>query len=144
MGDGWTGEETALNKMGQFIVGIPAVIGAIVMYWTSEMENFPVEYVFIVVGICGLLGGAVNVYGRGPEAAGAFVGLVMGIGGLLACYYWMQFRDEGRMRIWEFFIAFVVGAIPGFIVQFAIQRILGWKGGEAEEVPVKKKAMRRV
>src|SRR5688572_20663977 len=141
MGDGWTGEETPLNKSGQYIIGVPAVIGALVLYWTGE--NFPIEYVFIIVGIFGLIGGAVNVYGRGPEAAGAFVGMVMALGGLIACYWWMDFRAARRMRIWELMIAFVVGAIPGFIVQFAIQRILGWKGTSGEEeAPVKKKVRR--
>ena len=92
--------------------------------------GIPPLYIFIAVVIGGLVGGYMNILGRGPIWAGMLVGLVMGIGGYGAVYWWMLSHDES-VRKYEVGIAFVIGAAPGFGLQYLLQWILK-KRGNAE------------
>ena len=76
----------------------------------------------IVVGVCGVIGGVLNLLGRGPVVAGAFIGLIMGLGGYATAYWWINGRQE--IYTIEATIAYVVGCIPGFILQAMIQQML--------------------
>jgi hypothetical protein len=141
--DGWRGEETPLNKVGSSITVIPTILGGILLYVAGDY--IPAEYIFIVVGLCGLIGGAMNVHGRGPESAGAVVGLIIAMGGLGAVYWWLNFRDAEKIWWFEVAIAFVVGAMPGMVAQYVIQKILGVRGGDEDAKPLRpRQAMRRV
>src|SRR5687768_13517852 len=119
MGDGWRGEETPLNKFGSSITVVPTILGGIIMFVAGD--KIPTEYLFIVVGLCGLIGGAINVHGRGPESAGAAMGLIIAMGGLGAIYWWLSYRDAEKIWWLEVAIAFVVGSLPGMAAQYLIQ-----------------------
>ena len=144
--DGWSGEESQLNKIGTSIAVLPAVIGALLLWQIIPVE-IPIPVLFAVVAICGIVGGIMNIYGRGPIAAGAVVGLVLSLGGFGAVFLWINKRGE-HARWFEVALAFMVGAMPGFLLQYVIQRMVG---ARAEAAPVKRvvakpgvKPMRRV
>jgi hypothetical protein len=119
--DGWATPETGLNKLGTYIVVTPAGLSGLLSWGLFGLE-VPALLLGIVSGICGMVGGALNVAGRGPIAAGAFIGLVMSLGGYGAVYWWIQGRHS--VRVFELAIAFVVGALPGFVLQAVLQQIL--------------------
>ena len=132
--DGWVGEETQFNKIGTSIAVFPAIIGALLL-WEIIPVTIPVPVLFAIVAICGIVGGIMNIYGRGPIAAGAVIGLVLGLGGFGAVFLWIHKRGENA-RWFEVALAFMVGAIPGFLLQFIIQRMLGARARAAPVKPV--------
>jgi len=75
-----------------------------------------------IVAIGGVVGGMLNIAGRGPILAGAFVGLVMALGGYAAIYWWIQGRES--VRKFEIIIAMLVGMLPGFLLQMGLQALL--------------------
>jgi hypothetical protein len=117
--DGWAAEESQLNKLGTYITVIPAILAA---FLGAVGVEVPTMTVCIVVGVSGLVGGALNVAGRGPIVAGAIVGLFIALGGYGAVLWWIH--DRKSVRKFEILIAFAVGAAPGFLLQYALQRIL--------------------
>jgi hypothetical protein len=116
--DGWDKEENSTNKMGTYVMMTPALLAAM-FSWDLFGTGFPPLFVWAAVGICGVVGGILNVAGRGPIAAGAVVGLVMALGGFGVAYLWLQGRE--RVYKFELFIAFLVGAAPGFGLQYLLQ-----------------------
>jgi hypothetical protein len=118
--DGWSTEETQLNKLGTWIILIPTICAAIIP-WIADFQ-LPMLPTVIVIGVCGLIGGIVNIYGRGPMAAGAVVGLVMALGAYGAVVWWVH--DRKSVRKFELAIAFTVGALPGLGLQYLLQVIL--------------------
>jgi hypothetical protein len=94
--------------------------------WMIPDLQIPLVPLVIVVVICGVVGGSINVSGRGPLWAGAICGLLMGLGGFGAVVWWLQGR-ESVYKI-EIVLAFGVGALPGFFTQFLIQYILRKRG----------------
>jgi len=66
----------------------------------------------VVVGVCGVVGGAINLAGRGPILAGMIIGPIIGLGGFGAALWWMQGRQSVRKI--EISLAFFAGAAPGF------------------------------
>jgi uncharacterized membrane protein YphA (DoxX/SURF4 family) len=119
--DGWSKPETGVNKLGQYIVIGPGIISALLSAHFLGIE-VPSMILWIVVGVTGALGGALNILGRGPILAGILVGITIGFGGYAASYWWIN----GRHRVYtlEATIAFVIGAIPGFLLQALLQQIL--------------------
>src|SRR6266850_957888 len=89
--DGWSGEESQLNKIGTSIAVFPAIIGALLLWQIIPVE-VPTPVLFGAVAICGIVGGIMNIYGRGPIAAGAVVGLVLSLGGFGAVFLWIHKR----------------------------------------------------
>src|SRR5205814_3112839 len=144
--DGWSGEETQFNKLGTSIAVFPAIIGALLLWQIIPVE-VPPMVLFAAVAVCGIVGGIMNIYGRGPVAAGAVIGLVLSLGGFGAVFLWIKKRGE-HARWFEVALAFMIGAMPGFLLQYIIQRMMG---ARAEAAPVKRtvakpgvKPMRRV
>lgn len=119
--DGWATEETTLNKVGTYIVVGPGALGALVLAGFMGFD-VPPMILCIVLGACGLVGGVLNILGRGPILAGALVGLVISLGGFAAAYWWVKGRES--VYTIEATIAFVVGAIPGFVLQTLLQNLL--------------------
>jgi hypothetical protein len=119
--DGWKAEETSLNKLGTYIVVGPSSLAAL-LSWGVFGIQVPATILCIVVGVCGLVGGALNVAGRGPIVAGAFIGLLIGLGGYGATYGWIHNRASAYK--FEVGIAFIVGAAPGLLLQYFLQRTL--------------------
>ena len=119
--DGWSSDETSFNKLGTYIVMIPSIVAAM-LTWGIFGVQVPIPILCTIVGVCGLAGGVINILGRGPIWAGALIGLMMGLGGYGAVSWWIQ----GRPSVYKFemAIAFVIGAAPGFGLQFALQQIL--------------------
>ena len=123
MGDGWGSDETSLNHIGTGIVVFPAIASAMLYWGVIPLDQPPpLSALLTVVAVCGLVGGVVNILGRGPLPAGAIIGLTMALGGFAVAAWWAQ----GRESVWwlEIAIAYGVGTIPGFLLQFAIQRML--------------------
>ena len=119
--DGWETEETQLNRIGTWIMVIPALLAALVA-WGLIRVQIPVPVLFLIVGVGGLAGGALNIAGRGPVALGAFIGLLIAVGGYGAVCWWIH--DRKSVQKFELMIAFGIGAAPGFILQYVAQRIL--------------------
>ena len=119
--DGWASDETQFNKLGTYVVMGPAIIAAL-LSWGVFGIAVPGLILCIVVGICGVIGGIMNLMGRGPVAAGAVIGLVMGLGGYAAVFWWIHERQ--KVHGFEVTIAFIVGAAPGFLLQFILQKIM--------------------
>jgi hypothetical protein len=116
--DGWATEETQLNKLGTWIIVTPTILAGLISWGIIGVE-VPIKTLFIVVGIAGILGGALNIAGRGPIIAGAFIGLLIAIGGYGAVCWWLQGRES--VHKFELIIAFAVGAAPGFGFQYLLQ-----------------------
>jgi len=123
--DGWGQAESDFNKKGSYVVLVPAVLGGMVSAGYIPIE-IPPLYIFIAIALGGLVGGYINILGRGPVWAGMIVGVVMGIGGYGALYWWMQ--NHNSVRKYEVSIAFVVGAAPGFGLQYLLQWLLKRRG----------------
>ena len=54
--------------------------------------------------------------------AGALIGPVMGLGGYASTFWWLKGRESAYKA--EMVLAFVIGALPGFGLQFLLQKIL--------------------
>jgi hypothetical protein len=124
--DGWATDESSFNKLGSYVTLGPPIFAAMLSVGMFGIQVAPAT-LGIVVGVCGLVGGAINIAGRGPLFAGAFVGMVMALGGYLAAYWWMQGKES--VRKYEVGIALIVGAIPGFLLQYALQAMLRKRAG---------------
>lgn len=122
MSDAWGIEESSLNKAGTFVTVLVPLLSALLVAGYLPF-TVPGAYLLIAVVVAGLLGGVLNVAGRGPLWAGALVGLIMAVGGFGAVYLWIDGK-ESVMKL-EIGIAFVVGAAPGFILQHFLPRWLG-------------------
>lgn len=116
--DGWGGEETQVNKLGTYITVGPPILAALFSSGIFGIEVSP-ALLGPIVAIGGLLGGALNIAGRGPILAGAFIGCVIAVGGYGAVYWWIHGKES--VRKFEVMIAFVVGVIPGFLLQTLLQ-----------------------
>jgi hypothetical protein len=101
---------------------VPAIIGALLESGTFG-EIVPPMILAAVIGICGVAGGLVNLWGRGPVIYGAIIGLFIGLGGYGAVYGWLQFRGDTRVFRGELALAFVIGAAPGIGLQKLFQMI---------------------
>jgi hypothetical protein len=119
--DGWDKEETQLNKLGSFVVIGPVILAALFASGTFGVQLSGTLLV-TMVAIGGVVGGILNIAGRGPILAGAFVGLVLALGGYGAVYWWMQGRET--VRKFEIIIAMLVGMLPGFLLQMGLQALL--------------------
>jgi hypothetical protein len=119
--DGWDSPETGLNKLGTYLVGGSAVIAALLAWGIFGLQ---VDWVIltVIVAVCGIGGGILNVLGRGPIWAGACVGLVMGLGGFGVTCWWIH----GRQRAYKFelMLAFIIGCAPGIGLQYLLQRLV--------------------
>ncbi len=105
---------------------IPPIFAAMLSVGMFGIQIAPTTLV-IIVAIGGLIGGAINIAGRGPMIAGACVGLVMALGGFMAVLWWIQGRES--VRKYEIAIALIVGAIPGFLLQYGLQWLLRRRAG---------------
>jgi hypothetical protein len=119
--DGWNAPESDLNKLGTFVIVAPAGVGALLL-WGIFGISVPPMILWIAAGACGLIGGALNVAGRGPIWAGALVGGLVALGGLGAVSWWIQ--DRKSVFVFEVMIAFMVGAAPGILLQKGVQHLL--------------------
>ena len=108
-------------------MGLPAVFAAMISGGMFGGFEMPVEILCVVVGICGVIGGVINIMGRGPLVAGAVVGLVTALGAYGAVAWWIFGRK--RVYIVEVSLAFIVGAIPGMALQYGLQQFLKKKRG---------------
>jgi uncharacterized membrane protein YccC len=128
-------EESPLNRVGTAVAALPALLAALVL-WGIPVE-IPVLVLVVVVAVCGLVGGAINMYDRGPLVAGAALGLVMALGGFAAVYFWIQGRQ--RVRGFEVAIAFLIGIAPGFAFQFFIKRLIASRAEEKRQAKIRKR-----
>ena len=127
--DGWNGPETGLHKAGQYVAFVPALLCALVAW---HFLSIPI-LIFIlaaVVAVFGIIGGIINVWGRGPVWAGACVGLITSLCGFFAVSLWIHFRQGDAWWI-EVIIAFVVGCMPGILVQYLLQKLIRKVSGAA-------------
>ncbi len=108
--------------MGLYIVMVPAIIAALLESGTFGEIVSPMVLA-AVVGVCGIVGGLVNLWGRGPVVYGAIIGLAIGLGGYGAVYGWLQFRGDTRIFRGELALAFVIGAAPGIGLQKLFQML---------------------
>jgi hypothetical protein len=99
----------------------PAILAALLSWGIIEVE-VPTLILCVIVGVGGLVGGALNILGRGPVLAGAFIGLLIALGGYGAVCWWIQ--DRKSVYKAEMLIAFAIGAAPGFLIQYLFQQIL--------------------
>jgi hypothetical protein len=120
MSDGWGSKVSNLNQVGTVLVIVSTVI-TIFAFGDMVQNDVPVTVLFIAVAICGLIGGALYVIGRAPVVAGAFIGLVITVGGFGAAYWWSQFRNGPS--VYEVAVVTFVGTLPGFLLQRICQRI---------------------
>lgn len=127
--DGWATEETGLNKLGTYITVLPPIMAAM-LPWGIMGVDLPVLPVCIVMAVCGSIGGAINVLGRGPWLAGAAIGLCIAVGGYGATVLWIH--DRKSVYKIELLIAFAIGAAPGMGLQFLLQYILRKRAKAAE------------
>lgn len=120
--DGWGVPESDFNKIGSYVVLVPAIIGAILEAKFFLDIEIPGIIVAAVVAVCGLIGGFINIQGRGPIWAGMLVGLTRALGGYGVVYFWIAQRE--RVYKGEIALAFVIGAAPGYGLQFLLQKLL--------------------
>ncbi len=119
--DGWATEETQLNKIGTYVTVTPAILGAMLPWGFIPIE-IPILPLCVVIGIAGVVGGLLNISGRGPLWAGAIIGLLIALGGYGAVCWWIH--DRETIYKGETLIAFGIGAAPGMLLQYLLQRIL--------------------
>jgi hypothetical protein len=119
--DGWAKPETGTNKLGGYIVVGPGVLASLISAGFLGLQ-IPTPVLCAVVAVAGVVGGILNIAGRGPVAAGAFVGLITALGGYATAYWWIK----GRVSVYtiEATIAFIIGCVPGFLLQMVLQKIL--------------------
>jgi hypothetical protein len=125
--DGWNGPETALHKAGQYLAFTPALLAALVAW---RFLSFPAIVLILAVGVAffGIIGGILNIWGRGPVWAGALVGLVTTLCGFFTVSWWIRFREGDAWWI-EVIVAFVLGCAPGILLQPLLQKMLRGKEG---------------
>ena len=121
MRNSWGSAESRLNQVGTLLVVIPPVLAAMVLTGRIPI-TVPVVILFGVAIISGLVGGAINLVGRGPVIIGALVGLVIALGGFVAVYGWSQLR--GNLYSLEVPLVFIVGTAPGFLLQRLLQGVV--------------------
>jgi hypothetical protein len=119
--DGWGSPESDFNKLGLYVVMGPSVIAALLSWGIIPVE-VPTQILLIVVAATGIAGGVMNLWGRGPILAGAAIGLVIGLGGYAATYFWVKNRESAYKA--ELAIAFTIGAAPGIGLQWLLQKLL--------------------
>ena len=119
--DGWGSPETSFNKLGTYLMAGSSVLAALTAWGMFGIEVSG-TILCIVVGVCGVAGGAINIAGRGPILAGMIVGPIIGLGGFGAALWWMQGRQS--VRKFEISLAFLIGAAPGFLLQYLLQKWL--------------------
>jgi hypothetical protein len=119
--DGWGSPETSFNKLGTYLMAGSSVLAALTAWGMFGIEVSG-TILCIVVGVCGVAGGAINMAGRGPILAGMVVGPVIGLGGFGAALWWMQGRES--VRKFEISLAFIIGSAPGFLLQYGFQQWL--------------------
>jgi hypothetical protein len=119
--DGWGSPETSFNKLGTYLSAGSAMLAALISW---GMFGFEVSgtILCIVVGVCGVVGGAIHIAGRGPILAGMLIGPILGLGGYTAALWWLQGRKS--VYTWQVSIAFIVGALPGILLQYLLQKWL--------------------
>lgn len=120
--DGWNSPETTLNKVGQYIAFTPACLASLAA-WKFLSITPIIVFLACVVAVFGIIGGILNVFRRGPVWAGAIVGSITSVAGFLAASWWISFRN-GDAWVFEAVIAFVIGCMPGFIVQHLLQKLV--------------------
>ncbi|MEO1237363.1 MAG: hypothetical protein AAFX76_11300 [Planctomycetota bacterium] len=125
--DGWSSEESQFNQIGTGIAVVPAILAALLLWGVIPVE-VTAGVLFAVVAVCGVVGGVINILGRGPIWAGALLGLLLSAGGFGAVYLWAEGRES--VRWFEVAIAFVVGAAPSFVLQLILQRVMGSSSDE--------------
>jgi DNA-directed RNA polymerase subunit RPC12/RpoP len=125
--DGWSKDETDLNKVGTYIIIIAAIVAATLSGGFFEISISPL-LVCAVVGACGIVGGALNILGRGPIWAGMISGMVFALGAYGMVFLWMSFRKNG-VYFFEVIIAVVIGAIPGMLLQMLFQKMVQKRAG---------------
>jgi hypothetical protein len=76
----------------------------------------------IIVAVAGLVGGWINIMGRGPAWAGMLVGIVFALGSFGAAAFWMAGKHS--VRKYELVIACVIGGVPAMGLQWALQKML--------------------
>jgi len=119
--DGWAKDETDFNKLGTYLTVIPAIAAALLSWGLFGIQVSPM-ILCIVVAICGVIGGVINVAGRGPVVAGAFIGLLIALGGYGAVFWWIH--DRQKVRWFEVGIAFALGTVLGMLLQYGTQQFL--------------------
>lgn len=119
--DGWATAETGFHKLGTYIVMVPPIFAAMLPWGVMGIE-LPLVATFIVLGVFGIIGGIINVWGRGPIAAGAFIGVTIALGGYGAMAYWLH--GKRHVYKYELVIAFAIGAVPGMLLQALLQKLL--------------------
>jgi hypothetical protein len=119
--DGWGSPETSFNKLGTYLSAGSAMLAALISWGMFGIE-VPGTILCIVVGVCGVVGGAINIAGRGPILAGMVVGPILGLGGYCAALWWLQGRKS--VYTWQVSLAFIVGAMPGILLQYLLQKCL--------------------
>ena len=123
MKDRWGREESQLNQVGTLLIIIPPLLAAFLVAGVIPF-NVPVPLLLIVVVICGLVGGTLNLVGRGPLVLGTIMGLVLTLGGFSAVYAWTQVRQGVFWHELEVAAAFFIGTIPGFLLQRLFQHMV--------------------
>jgi hypothetical protein len=119
--DGWDSPEQGINKLGTTITTMPAVLGVLALWGIFGDVEIAAPIIFTIVAVCGVIGGALNVLNRGPIWMGAICGLVVAVGGYGAAYLWIHNRQS--IYKFELAIAFIVGCLPGFGLQFLFQQL---------------------
>jgi hypothetical protein len=122
MKESWGSAESKLNQVGTVLVGIIPMLAALLISGLFPFDVRP-AILFAVVIVCGVVGGALNLLGRGPLLVGAIVGLAIALGGFSAVYGWAQLREN--LFWFEVVIAYVLGTMPGFLLQRALQGKVG-------------------
>jgi len=75
--DGWGSPETSFNKLGTYLMAGSSVLAALTAWGMFGIEVSG-TILCVVVGVCGVVGGAINLAGRGPILAGMIVGPIIG------------------------------------------------------------------
>src|SRR5258708_5228584 len=70
--DGWGSPETSFNKLGTYLMAGSSLLAALTAWGMFGIEVSGTT-LCIVVGVCGVAGGAINIAGRGPILAGMIV-----------------------------------------------------------------------
>jgi hypothetical protein len=103
-------------------------LGAALIAWGLFGIPVGILILTVLVAVFGIIGGILNVLGRGPIWAGACVGLFTAVGGFFAVSWWIHIRDAEAWWI-EVIIAFMIGCAPGILLQYLLQKLLrkmGW------------------
>ena len=119
--DGWATDETVVNKLGLYLVGVGTIIAALFNRGVFGIE-VPGIILWTAVIICGIVGGMLNLIGgRGPIWAGILIGVTIALGAYGLMSFWIASRD--RVRGYECTIAFFLGSLPGMFLQKLLQKL---------------------